>query len=199
MINACNIAKASNFKDISIVSESRYVLNSVELWLPKWIDNEFKITKNKQVVNKKLMLDLVEAKQQLTIRWLFTKGHSEDFGNSKADELAKQVLQSDSHKLGAVVKFNPEQQLRDPAIQRIHAALTDEEAEVNRRFDNFEIIDGLLYLKKQAGDDICISKLVVPADQRELMLRIAHDDQLYGGHLGVRKNLKSCAHTGGRA
>lgn len=166
MIMACNIAKQHNLNNITIVSDSRYVINSVELWLPKWLDNEFKTYKNKSVVNKKLMLDLLEAKSDLSVNWVFTRGHNEDFGNTKADDLAKSALIGDSHKLGAVLTFSENQQLKDPAIERVHVALVNPEEGNNSRYDNFIIKNGLVYHKQTTDDGIEITRLLVPNEQR---------------------------------
>lgn len=190
VIEACKIAKDNGFKHIAIVSDSRYVLNSVQVWIPKWLNNEFRNNRKKPVINQRLMLDLMKASENLNVKWCFAKAHGQDFGNSKADELAKSSITNDYHKLALAATFGPEQQLRDPEVRRIYEALSDEGGEQNDRYDRFTVENDLLYFKDPSEENPTDIRLMVPLDQRRLLLQLAHDDQLYGGHLGVRKTLK---------
>lgn len=201
-IEACKIAKTKNFKDISIVSDSKYVLNAVTVWIPKWIENNFTTNRRKQVINIQHMKELIEAKEGLNINWFFVQGHNNDFGNEKADELAKAALLP--HQFNALAIFDSEEQRRDSQIEAVFDNIDNYQ-------DKFIIRDELLYYidrpvhgnhvnNDNLGNNVSnanhvnnangIQRLVVPKSQRALLLRLSHDDQLYGGHLGVRKTLK---------
>lgn len=204
-IEACKIAKSKGYKDISIVSDSKYVLNAVTIWIPKWIENNFTTNRRKQVINIQHMKELIEAKEGLNINWYFVQGHNNDFGNDKADELAKAALLP--HQLNVMTVFDSREQRKDSQIE----AVIDN---IENYRDKFIIRDDLLYYidnptrcqqnihDNHVNHDIHgldenpnpnvqgTQRLVVPKSQRALLLRLSHDDQLYGGHLGVRKTLK---------
>lgn len=188
VIEACKLAKFNKLKKIAIVSDSKYVLSSIEKWLPKWRENEFLNYKNKPVVNQKLIRELADHTEGLDINWCFVKGHNQNFGNTKADELAKSVLSKSCHKIAAALVFGEAEQLKDPTIRRIHQQLSNQSQQ--QANPKYTIINGLVHLREPTDDDPENTRLIVPKDQRLLMLKLAHDDQLYGGHLGVRKTLK---------
>lgn len=69
--------------------DSAYIINCYEQkWYTKWIENDWKNSKNKPVKNKELWKKLVVIFEQPNFHFVKVKGHSGEKGNEKADELA---------------------------------------------------------------------------------------------------------------
>lgn len=69
-------------------SDSKYVLNGIEQWLPGWKQRGWKTAARKPVLNQDLWQQLDALSQLHDIDWRWVKGHSGDVGNERADELA---------------------------------------------------------------------------------------------------------------
>lgn len=69
-------------------SDSKYVLNGIEQWLPGWKQRGWKTAAKKPVLNQDLWQRLDALSQAHDIDWRWVKGHSGDVGNERADELA---------------------------------------------------------------------------------------------------------------
>jgi ribonuclease HI len=74
-------------KDVTIISDSEYVVNGSTVWLPNWKLRNWKATTG-PVKNKVLWeaIDYLKTVLNITFRW--TKGHSNNTLNNLADELA---------------------------------------------------------------------------------------------------------------
>lgn len=81
---------------LEIRSDSMYSINSITNWSKKWIKNGWKASNGKDVKNQdiiKPILSLIK-KRPGKIEFVHVRGHSGDYGNDQADELA--VLASKS-------------------------------------------------------------------------------------------------------
>lgn len=74
--------------DITINSDSKYVLSGITEWMPNWKKRNWKTASRKPVKNVDLWQQLDDLIQQHTIEWLWVKGHSGNTGNDRADVLA---------------------------------------------------------------------------------------------------------------
>ena len=74
--------------DVVLYTDSQYVKNGIESWIHVWKRNGWKTADRKPVKNAELWreLDLVVAKHRVSWRWV--KGHADNAGNLRADELA---------------------------------------------------------------------------------------------------------------
>lgn len=77
---------------VRIFSDSRYVLNGIEEWLPGWKARGWKTASRKPVLNQDLWQELDASTQLHQIEWHWVKGHSGVPGNERADELANQAI-----------------------------------------------------------------------------------------------------------
>ena len=77
---------------VRIFSDSRYVLNGIEEWLPGWKARGWKTASRKPVLNQDLWQVLDASTQLHQIEWHWVKGHSGVPGNERADELANQAI-----------------------------------------------------------------------------------------------------------
>ncbi len=80
--------------DLTINSDSKYVLNGINEWLPNWKKRNWKTASRKPVKNVDLWQALDALTQAHTIEWVWVKGHSGNPGNERADELANMGIDS---------------------------------------------------------------------------------------------------------
>ena len=73
---------------ITVVSDSRYVLNGIQSWIAGWKRNGWKNAKKQPVANQELWQRLDAATQSHKIDWQWIKGHAGHPLNERCDELA---------------------------------------------------------------------------------------------------------------
>ncbi len=73
---------------ITVVSDSRYVLNGIQSWIAGWKRNGWKNAKKQPVANQELWQRLDAATQPHQIDWQWIKGHAGHPLNERCDELA---------------------------------------------------------------------------------------------------------------
>jgi len=73
---------------ITVVSDSRYVLNGIQSWIAGWKRNGWKNAKKQPVANQELWQRLYAATQSHQIDWQWIKGHAGHPLNERCDELA---------------------------------------------------------------------------------------------------------------
>ena len=74
---------------IDLHTDSRYVMNGVQEWMPRWKANGWKTASKKPVANQDLWQQLDEAVSRHRIRWHWVKGHAGDELNERCDQLAR--------------------------------------------------------------------------------------------------------------
>lgn len=80
--------------ELTINSDSKYVLSGINEWLPNWKKRNWKTASRKPVKNVDLWQQLDALAQPHTIKWVWVKGHSGNVGNDRADELANMGIDS---------------------------------------------------------------------------------------------------------
>ena len=73
---------------VHIVTDSKYVMNGVQDWMPRWKQNNWRTAAKKLVANKELWLELDALCQTHQTSWEWVKGHSGHPMNERCDELA---------------------------------------------------------------------------------------------------------------
>ena len=73
---------------ITVVSDSRYVLNGIQNWIAGWKRNGWKNAKKQPVANQELWRRLDAVTQSHQIEWQWIKGHAGHPLNERCDELA---------------------------------------------------------------------------------------------------------------
>ena len=79
---------------IDLHTDSRYVMNGVQEWMPAWKANGWKTASKKPVANQDLWQQLDEAVSRHRIRWHWVKGHAGDELNERCDQLARTAAES---------------------------------------------------------------------------------------------------------
>jgi len=82
--------------DVAIYTDSQYVKNGIEAWIHAWKRNGWKTSDKKPVKNEDLWRELDELATRHRISWHWVRGHDDNPGNERADELANQgvILES---------------------------------------------------------------------------------------------------------
>jgi ribonuclease HI len=82
---------------VTIHTDSRYVMDGVTQWMPRWKKNGWKTADKKPVKNEDLWreLDALCAKHELQWRWV--RGHSGHPENERADALARGAIPGGSY------------------------------------------------------------------------------------------------------
>ncbi len=79
-------------QDVEVISDSKYVVNGYEIYLPKWRERGWPDSGVGSVVNSALWQQLIVAvKRHRYVRFSWTKAHKGTEGNERADRLATQA------------------------------------------------------------------------------------------------------------
>lgn len=81
--------KLLKFKcNVTIYSDSQYVVNGANSWMYKWISNNWTTSTNKPVKNVDLWKELYGLCSLHNVKFKWVKGHNGDFYNERCDILA---------------------------------------------------------------------------------------------------------------
>ena len=93
LLAAINALKALKVPcNVDLYTDSKYVMQGIEVWLFNWKKNQWKTAGKKDVKNKDLWQQLDKETQRHNIKWSWVKGHSGNPGNELADALANQGI-----------------------------------------------------------------------------------------------------------
>ena len=88
-IEAINHFKLISTEEIlSIYTDSKYVIDGINLWIHGWKKNNWMTSAKKPVKNMELWKKLDEHTSSLKISWYWVKGHSGDIFNEQVDQMA---------------------------------------------------------------------------------------------------------------
>ena len=91
VIKALNTIK---LKQATLITDSQYVKNGIEVWIHKWKDNGWMTAEKKPVKNKDLWTKLDKIQKTKKIKWEWVKGHSSDKLNNEVDRIARERAES---------------------------------------------------------------------------------------------------------
>lgn len=77
---------------IKLVTDSRYLMDGVQSWLPNWKKRGWKTASKKPVKNEDLWRKLDVLTSQHQIDWQWVKGHSGHVENELVDRLANDAI-----------------------------------------------------------------------------------------------------------
>jgi ribonuclease HI len=78
--------------EVTVTSDSRYVLSGIKEWLPNWKARNWKTAAKKPVLNVDLWMQLDKLAALHHIDWQWVKGHSGHYENEIADQLANRGI-----------------------------------------------------------------------------------------------------------
>ena len=79
---------------VELHTDSKYVMNGVTDWMPRWKHNGWKTAAKKPVANQDLWQDLDAAITPHDIEWHWVKGHSGEELNERCDILARTAAEA---------------------------------------------------------------------------------------------------------
>lgn len=77
---------------VDLYTDSKYVLQGITEWLPRWKEKGWRTAARKPVMNQDLWEQLDHAASAQEIEWHWIKGHSGDVGNEHVDQLANLAI-----------------------------------------------------------------------------------------------------------
>jgi ribonuclease HI len=86
--------------DVELYTDSKYVMDGLNQWLPNWKARGWKTANRKPVKNQDLWQRLDSAVARHQINWHWVKGHNGNVGNEQADALANLAI-DEFHARGA--------------------------------------------------------------------------------------------------
>ena len=90
VINGLKALKATS--DVTIHTDSRYVMDGATQWLKRWKTNGWKTSDKKPVRNDDLWRALDSAMTAHKVAWRWIRGHSDHVDNERADALARAAI-----------------------------------------------------------------------------------------------------------
>lgn len=81
--------------EITLYTDSRYVMDGVKEWMPNWKKNGWRTTNKKSAVkNLELWQELDSLLPKHKIKWVWVKGHNGHPENERVDKLARDAAKS---------------------------------------------------------------------------------------------------------
>ena len=85
--------------EITVFTDSTYVQKGINEWIDKWKINGWRTSNRKDVKNKDLWVQLDSLNSEISVNWIWVKGHSGHPENDRADFLANQGVRNDAKSL----------------------------------------------------------------------------------------------------
>ena len=79
--------------EITLFSDSKYILQAIDSWMHNWIQNDWKRKDNKPVLNSDLWKQIYTLSEKFSIQCVHVKGHSGHPENEECDQLAVAEIQ----------------------------------------------------------------------------------------------------------
>ena len=80
--------------EVMVYTDSRYVMDGITRWLPRWKLNGWRTTDKKPVKNDDLWRALDAAASRHKLSWKWVAGHSGHAENERADALARAAIEA---------------------------------------------------------------------------------------------------------
>ena len=88
MAAICALAELKRECQVRLVTDSQYVMQGIQEWMPNWKKRGWKTAAKQPVKNVDLWQRLDEQVQRHQITWQWVRGHTGHPGNERADQLA---------------------------------------------------------------------------------------------------------------
>ncbi|RNA00413.1 ribonuclease H1 [Brachionus plicatilis] len=91
-IVAISQALTYDASELTIYTDSKFMMNSINDWINKWKKNGWKTSSGESVKNIDDFKRLDDLCSKIKINWIYVPGHKGHYGNEEADRLATQCL-----------------------------------------------------------------------------------------------------------
>jgi ribonuclease HI len=85
------LRKIKKPSEISVTSDSQYVVKGMTSWIGGWIKNGWKTSSKKPVKNRALWEDLHRLSTPHKVDWIWIRGHTGHAENERCDRLANEA------------------------------------------------------------------------------------------------------------
>jgi ribonuclease HI len=86
------LATLTKHSHVFVHTDSRYVMDGITQWLPRWKKNGWKTADKKPVKNDDLWRELDAECARHDVSWRWVRGHSGHAENERADQLAREAI-----------------------------------------------------------------------------------------------------------
>ena len=93
MAAICALAELKRECQVRLVTDSQYVMQGIQEWMPNWKKRGWKTAAKQPVKNVDLWQRLDEQVQRHQITWQWVRGHTGHPGNERADQLANRGVE----------------------------------------------------------------------------------------------------------
>lgn len=90
MAAICGLEALKRPCQVVLTTDSRYVMQGIEQWVPKWVANGWRTADRKPVKNQDLWQRLAAANAAHAVRWRWVRGHDGHVENERVDEAARE-------------------------------------------------------------------------------------------------------------
>lgn len=94
VLRACEYLKDHSGGQITIISDSQYVVDSMNKWMKSWARKSF-LRKCAPVKNQDLMLKLNHFRERLNVKMEWVRGHNGNEHNEACDQECSRVIASE--------------------------------------------------------------------------------------------------------
>jgi ribonuclease HI len=77
---------------VTVYTDSRYLMDGLQQWPPRWKANGWKTADRKPVKNDDLWRRLDDARKPHEVKWRWVQGHTGHMENERADALARAAI-----------------------------------------------------------------------------------------------------------
>ena len=88
------LSLAPNGAEVTVISDSQYVINGACSWLDGWKPKGWKTAGKKDVLNRDLWESIDAERSRLRLQWEWVRGHNGHVLNERADALARGAIVS---------------------------------------------------------------------------------------------------------
>ncbi len=159
--------------DITLYTDSAYVLNGATRWVKGWEKNGWKTSTKEDVVNRDLWEKIVPLTVYKNIDWQLVKGHSGTEGNERCDVIATSFADNDP-----IVLYNGSRERYGVDISIKKVSSDKKSKSKSKAYSYVSMVDGVV--KTHKTWDECKSRVdgvsgarfkksVSPADEEEII------------------------------
>ncbi|MFZ2523147.1 MAG: ribonuclease HI [Minisyncoccia bacterium] len=163
------ISKENLEKEITIHTDSAYVINGITRWVKGWERNGWITSTKDPVQNKDLWLNLTKETTKKVIHWKLVKGHSGTPGNERCDVIATSyadgspvILYTGSSQrygvdISKIISGDEEKPKKSKSKAWSYLSMVDGEIKVHKTWDEckkrVEGVSGAKYKKSVSPED----------------------------------------------
>lgn len=175
-IEALSVAQE---KDITIYTDSAYLLNGITRWVKGWRRNNWLTSQKEEVLNKDLWEKLEDLTVHKNISWQLVKGHSGTEGNERCDVIATSFADN-----SPVVLYNGSRERYGVDVNNISNDVSKTKSKSkSKAYSYVSLVDNEIKVHKTweeckarvHGKNAKYKKAVSPEDEQNIISEFAED------------------------